>query len=266
MKAASLEEIGGLLGWIAPRVATGVLFIVAAYSLVLIVTSPGLSGAIGIDFGIYRDAAARWLHGGFFYYPGQVAGPYYTVSGHVMYPPPMLLLFVPFTILPAVLWWAIPLGIVAWRVRALRPSPWGWAGIAACLIWPLSVDLVWTGNPILWIVAAMALATRWRWVSALVFANPSLFPFAFFGVRTRRWWLALGTSALLSVLFLPMWLDWIRVILNARGPFSGPFYNLKDVPLMLVPLVAWASGARRPSGRSRTGESAEVRAYAVTDH
>lgn len=233
-----------MLRRIAPLVATGVLLVMAAYSSVTLLTDPRFAALAGSDFAIYRDAAARWLHGGFFYYPEQVAGPYDTLLGHVMYPPPTLLLFLPFTVLPAVLWWAVPIGIVAWRVWALRPSPWGWAGIAACLAWPMTVELVYTGNPLLWIVAALALATRWRWVSVLILAKPSLLPFALFGVRHRRWWLALGATVIVSALFLPMWPDWIRAVLNARGPFSGPLYSLKDVPMVAIPLLAWGARAR----------------------
>lgn len=227
-----------------PRVLTGVLLIMAAYSASLLLTEPRF-GAPGSDFGIYRDAATRWLHGGFFYYPEQLAGPYVALGGHVMYPPPTLLLFAPFTVLPAFLWWALPVGIVVWRVVTLRPSAWGWAGIAACLAWPMGLEMIYTGNPVIWVVAALALATRWPWVSVLVFAKPSLFPFAFVGARHRSWWLALGACALISGLFLPMWPDWIAAVLNARGQFSGPLYSLRDVPLLLVPLVAWAARPRK---------------------
>jgi hypothetical protein len=138
----------------------------------------------------------------------------------------------------------VPLAIIAWRVWALRPSPWAWVGIAACLAWPMTVELVYTGNPLLWIVAALALATRWPWMSVLILLKPSLFPFALFGMRARRWWLALGASAIVAALFLPMWPDWIRTVLNARGPSSGPLYSLKDVPTMAIPLLAWVGRAR----------------------
>jgi len=244
MSARFGEESARRLRRIVPLVTMGVLLILASYSAVTLVSDPQFRPSAGYDYGIYRDAAARWLQGGFFYYPEQVAGPYYTLSGHVMYPPPMLLLFVPFTILPAVLWWAVPIGIIVWRVVELRPSLWAWAGIAACLAWPMTVELVFTGNPLLWIVACMALATRWPWTSALIFAKPSLFPFALFGIRDRRWWLALVASGLASALFLPMWPDWIHAVLNARGPYSGVFYSLKDVPMMAIPLVAFIGRAR----------------------
>ena len=34
-----------------------------------------------------------------------------------------LWLFVPFTVLPAVLWWAIPIAVTAWAIWRLRPAP-----------------------------------------------------------------------------------------------------------------------------------------------
>lgn len=218
---------------------TGSLLILAGYSAVLLATNPRFDDMRGVDHAIYRDAAARWLSGGFFYYPEQVNGLYYTLQGHVLYPPPSLVLFVPFVFLPAVLWWAIPLAIIAWRVYALRPAMWSWPLLAAALAWPVTIELIFTGNPLLWAVAGLALATRWPWVSALVFLKPSLFPFALFGVRTRGWWLATGSLAVVSLAFLPLWPQWIAAVLNARGPSSGLFYSLNDLPWMLIPLVAW---------------------------
>lgn len=223
--------------------ATGVLLVMAAFSLATLLTDPRFVASAGWDFALYRDAAARWLHGAGFYSPEQLAGPYLNLTG-VMYPPPTLLLFLPFTELPTVLWWAVPIGIVAWRVWTLRPSPWTWAGIAACLAWPLTVEMIYNGKPALWIVAALALATRWPWVSVFVLAKASLFPFALVGVRNRSWWLALGTCAVVSALFLPMWPDWIAAVLNARGEFSGPLYSLRDVPALCIPLIAWLGSSR----------------------
>ena len=250
---------GPLVARILPRVLIGLFLVLAAFIMLTLLTSPAYASAGGIDFRIYRDAAARWLAGGFFYYPSQIAGPYETLIGHVMYPPVALVLFVPFTILPAVLWWILPLGATAWCVIALRPSVWGWAIIAACLAWPFSIDRLYTGNPTIWIVAFMALGTRCRWASALVLLKPSLVPFALFGVRNRSWWLAVAAFSLVSVLFLPMWFDWIHVILNARGFFSGPLYSLLDIPIMMIPVVAWWTGQARRSARQDSGQLEDQR-------
>jgi hypothetical protein len=231
----------------------GVLFIVAAWLTWMAWTDPRIVPLGGGDFTIYRDAAARWLDGGPFYLPDQLSGPYTAVVGHVMYPPIGLVLFVPFVFAPNVLWWAIPLGVIGWSVWRMRPNPWGWIGIAACLAFPQTVQLIHAGNPVLWIAAAFSLSFRWPWVGALVLLKPSLFPFAFGGVRTRQWWVGIGALAAVSLAFLPMWFDWIAVMLNARGQFSGPLYSLQDVPLMLIPLVAWRArtGAAPSGGSSR---------------
>jgi hypothetical protein len=218
---------------------TGGLLILAGYSAAVLATDPRFDGMRGIDYRIYRDAAARWLSGGSFYYPEQISGPYEMLQGHVLYPPPSLVLFVPFVFLPALLWWAIPLATIAWRVYALKPAMWSWPLLAAALAWPITIELTFTGNPGLWVVAALALATRWRWVSALVFLKPSLFPFAFFGARTRGWWLATGALAVVSLAFLPMWSQWVAAILNARGSNVGLLYSRNDLMWMLIPLVAW---------------------------
>jgi hypothetical protein len=225
--------------------------VVGAFTLSILFTSPAYAPLAGYDFETYRAAAERWLAGGFFYYPEQIAGPYTVILGHVLYPPVGLLLFIPFTVLPAVLWWAVPLGIIAWRVIDLRPSRWGWVAILALVCWPFSVELGFTGNPTIWITALLALATRWPWVSALVLLKPSLFPFALAGIRTRAWWVALGAFAVASLLFLPMWADWIRVVVNARGVFSGLLYSVKDLTWMLVPVVAWATRAGRVASAPR---------------
>src|SRR5690348_5487772 len=72
--------------------------------------------ALGGDMNLYLDAARHWLGGGSFYLDRQLAGPYEITGGDVLYPPVALALFVPFTVLPAVLWFAIPLAIVGWTV------------------------------------------------------------------------------------------------------------------------------------------------------
>jgi hypothetical protein len=214
----------------------GVSAVVAAYCVFIILTRSQLPP--GFDFAIYHDGAARWLAGGPFYDPAQMA-PYEVIAGSVLYPPVALVLFVPFVFLPGVLWWAIPIGIVAWHVCRMRPGLWGWVGISLCLADPQTIQLIQAGNPVMWIAAAFALSFRWPWVGVFVLLKPSLFPFALGGIRTREWWVALGVLALVSLVFLPMWVDWVRVVLNARGPLSGLLYSLKDVPMMLIPLIAW---------------------------
>jgi hypothetical protein len=73
----------------------------------------------GRDYAMYMERTRAWLAGDGFYVPHQLAGPYPIAFGDAMYPPVTLVLFVPFTILPVILWWAIPLAITAvslWRL------------------------------------------------------------------------------------------------------------------------------------------------------
>ena len=65
------------------------------------ITPHALEQPIGVDYLLYRDAAARWLAGGPFFEPYQLAGPYPISAGDILYPPVALWLFVPFTVLPA---------------------------------------------------------------------------------------------------------------------------------------------------------------------
>ena len=54
-----------------------------------------LDQPFGKDVALYRDAASRWLAGGPFYEPRQLAGPYEVAHGDILYPPVGLWLFVP---------------------------------------------------------------------------------------------------------------------------------------------------------------------------
>lgn len=198
---------------------------------------PNVNGYGGIDYRLYMDATARWLAGGPFYEPYQLAGPYTITAGDILYPPVALWLFVPFTFLPAVLWWLVPLGAIAVVVWALRPGPLAWPLIALCLVWPPTVVKLITGNPVIWSVAALALGCLFVWPSVFVLLKPSLFPFALFGANHRSWWVALGVFALLCLPFGAMWADWVTTVVNSRG--GGIIYSIQEIPMMLLPLVAW---------------------------
>ena len=73
------------------------------------------------------------------------------------------------------LWWAIPLGIVAWSIVAWRPAVWTWPVIAALLSLSRFMIPLIVGNTDLWVWAAIALGLRWGWPSLLVAVKPSLF-------------------------------------------------------------------------------------------
>ena len=204
---------------------------------------------VGMDFRLYQDAASTWVAGGPFYQPYQLAGPYAVSPGDILYPPPMLLLLVPFSILPAVFWWLIPISIVGAVVAYHRPQPLAILGIIFCVFLPTSAVKLVHGNPVMWIAAVLALGTIWRWPAVAVLLKPTLAPFALIGARRRSWWLALLVLAIVALAFLPMWPDYVRVILDAQDP-AGPLYSLNDVPIVWVPVLAWLGGRRPPAIRS----------------
>lgn len=197
-----------------------------------------------LDYHIYIDATRRFLGGGPFYDPRQLAGPYGqegNIQGWwpILYPPQAIVLFAPFTVLPAALWWVIPLtvtgGVVAWH----RPHPVVWPVLAACLWWPVTTSKLATGNPVMWTAAFVALGTVWRWPAVLALFKPSLFPFALIGWRDRRWWIAGALGAVAFCWLLP---DYLRAMSLFDG---GIAYSLGEVPLVSVPIVAWLASRRR---------------------
>jgi hypothetical protein len=231
--SSSLDRFGPVFAGVAVLIVVLTVVQWSAYANAEVVHQYG-----GIDFALYRDAAARWLGGGPFYEAYQLAGPYEVRAGDVLYPPVALLLFIPFTFLPALLWWAIPLGITGWSIVRLRPRPFVWPVMALCLWFPNTGIKLLTGNPVIWSLAAIALGTIYAWPSVFVLLKPTLAPLALFGCRSRSWWIALAGFSAVSMLFLPMWFDYVRVILNAQTP-SGPLYSLGEVPMMLIPVAAW---------------------------
>lgn len=228
--------------------ALGLLVIPAMRLAFAVQTGQGL---LGVDYRLYTDAARRWLAGGPYLDPSQIASPHLLRAGDILYPPVILWLLVPFTVLPAVLWWAVPVSLLGWALWRLRPAPWAWPVMALLLTFPGWTDAYWLGQPTIWLPTLLALGlVRGGW-AALVLLKPSLLPFALAGMSRRSWWLTVGALGLLSLPFGLMWLDWARAVMASGG---GPLYSLEQVPLMLVPVVAWAarSGAARgarPSGR-----------------
>jgi hypothetical protein len=214
---------------------------------VLVVPHP-LEQPLGVDFQLYRDVTARWLAGGPFFEPYQVAGPYDIRAGDVLYPPVALWLFVPFAAAPAVVaavaWWAIPLVATAAAIGRLRPRPWTWPLLALCLSNPTTLLKIWTGNPVIWSMAAMAFAVigRTRLAAPFVLLKPSLAPFALFGLDRRSWWAGLAILVLLCLPYGGLWGDWVASVLNSRG--GGLLYSALEIPMLLLPLVAWLGRTR----------------------
>ena len=237
-----------------PSVAIALSAAVFAIPIVFVLLVPHpLEQPLGVDYDLYRDVTTRWLGGGSFYESYQLAGPYEIRAGDVLYPPVALGLFVPFALaggaapgsfLAAVAWWVIPLGAVAVVVAALRPRPLVWPLIALCLANPTTLLKIWTGNPVIWSMAAMALAVvgSSRFAAPFVLLKPSLAPFALFGINRRSWWVGAAVLVALSVPFGSLWVDWVASVVNSRG--GGLLYSSLEAPMLLLPLAAWV-GRRR---------------------
>jgi hypothetical protein len=198
------------------------------------------------DHHIYMEAAARIRAGGPVYPAWQLAGPYDLDQRPELYPPPtVLLLIVPMSYLPDVVWWLLPLAILVGTVIAYRPSLLACAGILICLSIPFTWGAIAVGNPVLYAAAAVAISTRWRWVSVAAFLKPSVYPFGLIGIRSGSWWIALTVLAALSVSMLPMWADYVTAMRNLRD--WEIWYSATNVPLLLIPLIAWAGRRRVPA-------------------
>lgn len=238
----------------ATLLVVAIALVVLPWVLALYVNAAYVQWLVGIDADIYFDAAESWLADGTWYLPRQLAGPYGIEYGDVLYPPILLYLLVPFRILPFALWWAISIATTAWALWRIAPPRWSWPILVLCLAWPLSMEQLIKGNPVLWIMAAEAVAIAIAAPTTLVLIKPSLFPFALLGIRRRAWWLQLGLLGLLSLPLLGLTLLYPQVILNSRG--GGLLYSVRDVPLVCLPLFAGlAAGRLRAGGLTRAGRA-----------
>ncbi len=219
---------------------------------IAIVVQPGWFGrSFAIDYGIYMDGLDRWRATGEWYQARQLAGPYPIELGDILYPPVLMYLLFPFRYLGPALWSAIPAAVVIWVVVRHRPALWAVALIALCLAWPYTPAKFVFGNPVIWGAAALAAATFHRWPAALLIIKPTILPFALFGIRDRRWWLAVAVLGIASLPFLYDTLRYPEVLLNAQtNPIDGrggPFYSITEFPLLCIPLLAWLGRRRAPA-------------------
>jgi hypothetical protein len=196
---------------------------------------------LGMDYAIYHERATSWLAGSGFYQPYQLAGPYevgVVSPPPALYPPPMASL----ALLPPILWWGIPLAVIAWNLR--RAPWWAWPILALVLVYPRTWIVLVYGNPSMWALAA--LTTAWR---PLALIKPTLAPFAL----TRDWrpWVA---AICLAIPFGAMWLDYATAIRNASNGY-GLDYLLGEWPIALALMTASSARwrARGPAAtRSRS--------------
>jgi len=203
------------------------------------------------DWRVYHDAALRFLDGRSYFTPDQLAPAHVLTYGDVLYPPTALWLFVPMALLPPIVWHLVPVLVAGAALWRLRPSAWGWVGIAWLAAWPVGPCYLFSGNPLTWAVACLFAAVAWDVPASLLLLMPSLLPFAFYRCNRRRWWLGLLALVLLSLPLLSLNITWLRVILGTSGT-GGPLYGIRDWPTMCIPLVAAASATRRV-GRTVAG-------------
>ena len=102
------------------------------------------------------------------------------------------------------------------------------------------------GTPTIWIIAFLALGTRWPAAAALILVKPTLLPFALIGIREWRFWVVCGALGLVSIAMVSMTLDWIRAVTNLTGEKAGVLYSIENLPLVAVVLIAWLTGRHEP--------------------
>lgn len=228
---------------------TAAILVLFAVELAYGWTNLGWRFAWGNDLAIYTDATRRLFSDGSWYLDRQLHGPYPLGYGDVLYPPVTALAFAPFLVLPFIVWLAVPMIVVAWLIRAWRPALWAWPLIALCVAWPMTPLKAIAGNPSTYVAMLTGLGLRYGWPAALILLKPSLGPFALIGIRDRRWWAVVSALAVLSLPWIGLTLEWPVVALNAQG--GGLGYSLVDLPMVLIPVIAW--WARRSGPPRRTG-------------
>lgn len=260
--AAALDDTrtGRVAFWVIVAVIVG--YALAEIWTIVAEVTAGRAG-VGFDYNIYMERTRSWLAGGGFYLPRQLAGPYPIADGDAFYPPVALWLFVPFSYLPAILWWAVPTVIIVLSVRHIRPSRFGWVVLGLAAI-QTRTGIVWgLGNPSMWAFAALAAGLAFDWPMPLVALKPTLGPFALIGIHRRRWWLGAALVIVLALPFGAMWADYAAIMLNMQPTSShGLGYVLGEWPAAAaLALVGWRWRKPRPgrgSGEAPIGDAART--------
>jgi hypothetical protein len=230
--------------WRTVMPATIVIAIVRAILYFGLIDDP--SASVGIDYRLYVAAVERWQASGQFYPPGQLAGPYHVMgSGAILYPPIILILLVPFTVLPAALWWIAPIALTIWAIARMRPAAWSAALAGAiCTTDAVQAPFFW-GTPVIWLAPAVAWGLLLGWPAVAVLVKPTLAPFALVGLtHPRAFVVGIIGFVVLALPFRAMWLDWLTAIRNSDLELS---YAYTQNLLLIVPVVAWLGrDGRRP--------------------
>jgi hypothetical protein len=212
---------------------------------------------IGYDFSIYVERTQSWLNGEGFYKARQLAGPYAIERGDALYPPPAILLFLPWALgAPAILWWAVPLTIAAASLWRIRPPWWSWLVLAAVLtLYPRTFVAIVLGNPSIWAFSAVLAGAAFGWPAVIALLKPALAPLALVGAYRRSWWIAQGGAAVLVLAIGPMGVDYVQVLRDAR--YSGGYdYVLGEIPIGVALAVVGVAANRRRLGRARVSGNA----------
>ena len=246
--------LGRMLGrWERP-LAVGLIAL--ALTAAAFMTASGLSdllsrGLVAIDYHTHRAFALRFLDTGSMYLPYQLTGPFNPIpEPHIpgimpsMYPPIAIYLFAPFLVLPWILWWAIPLGVLLYALWRWRPSLWVWPVLILLAAHGTTTAAIASGNTNMWISAFNAAGLIWAWPAVLVLIKPSLLVFAFIGIRRRSWWIGAAVLVALSLPLLGQWLDYVSVVSNAETSLG---YSVRQWPILVLPLAAWLARTRQRS-------------------
>ena len=241
-------RFGGRVWRVACLTLTGLIVLYGIALFAQVLAYGERTGYTGGDAERFISSAARWAQGGSFYFPAQLAGRY-EVGGDVMlYPPLAIYLFLPFAVLPRILWWIIPLGIVAVTLWRLRPAYWSWPIIAGiwCLV-PTQAGIM-SGNANLWMTAAVAVAVWFGPASVVLLMKPTLFPIALLFARDRRWWIGLVVVVFFAIPFEGLWVHYVTITRNLDAPF---WYSFDVYPMLLTPVIArWARTTSAPPDRA----------------
>lgn len=243
-----MQPTNDLARWYRPTLVGLTLLVLGlgAWLLVIEVTTGPIDW--GLDFRHYLEGARRFLDTGSPYRPEEVAGPFLFADDTFLHPPISLYLLVPFLWLPAVLWWAIPLTVTVGLIWSWRPAMWTWPILALAAAWPRLHGAIFYGNTDMWVLAAVTAGLQFGWPALLVVIKPSLGFLVLAGVRHRSWWFGWIVVVLLSLPFLALWSEWVRVVINSPGDLR---YSISQIPVFLAPIAAWFGRTRmRPQAKA----------------
>jgi hypothetical protein len=248
-------------GRVFATVLAGVLIALSVWETADVWQEFASRNGLGQDWAFYVSLGRRWLDSGVLYGDRQLTGTYHVlVNVDNLYPPPSILVFAAFAVVPtplsALVWWGMPLGLLVKALVKFRSSPWTWPLMAACVFWPRSLGSLVAGNSDLLSAGFVAGGLIWGWPGVLGVFKPSFGPFALTGIRRRSWWVGLGLVALVSLPFLlgGAWSQYLIAVSHWDLPWDRSILN---VPLLLIPVLAWlgrrsgpVSSAPVPGGTS----------------